>query len=554
MERMKVSLRWMAACLFGGVVALAAPLRAQVPDLGRTVVVVFNSEMSASKDIAEHYAERRSVPAGQVFGLALPKSEEITREQYLKQIEQPILERLVKGGHWTFDKEPDASPSRAELGALKEATVRYAVLCYGVPTKIAEDRNLKESARDQVAELLRRNEASVDSQLASLPMESAAWYGPLTNPGYLATNTARLHPTNGILMVTRLDGPNPDVARRLVDLSIQAETQGLWGRAYFDTRGISNGNLAMGDDRIRKSEELVSTFGFSTEMDAEEATWGPGFPMSDVAIYVGWYASHASGPFSQPSIDFVPGAFAYHLHSFSAQILRSTDYNWVGPLIHRGATASIGYVNEPFLTGTADLPAFFGRLLYGRFTYAESAWASLNSLSWQGLVVGDPLYRPGLKMPQQLHAELDQEQSPLLAWSHLLVVNRNQAMKATPTQLIEYLRSQSMTKTNALLTEKLGDLNWEDKHYSDALDYYDMTLERNPSKSERLRMLLKYARLRQFYGPRKKVIAYYREVLADYPDYPARLELYEKLLPLAKEERDTALVEECEEAIRKLKG
>ena len=538
--------------LFVGAFAVANVALGQNP--GATVVVIYNSDMPESKDVAIHYAERRAVPASQVYGLTLPTTEEITRGQYLELIEQPLLQRLVDNGLWTFQAKPGKKASRDKLGRLEASTIRYAVLCYGVPTKIASDAGLKETGMDQINELLRRNEASVDSQLATLPMEKQTWFGPVTNPAYGATNVASLHPTNGILLVARMDGPTPEIARRLVDLSLEAETHGLWGRAYFDSRGLTNGNLAIGDEWIRKSQQLAAGYGYSTDLDAEEATFSPGYAMSDVAIYAGWYASHASGPFSQPTIDFVPGAFAYHLHSFSAQKLRSTDFNWVGPLLHRGATASIGYVNEPFLTGTADLQTFFARWLFARFTYGEAAWASLNYLSWQSLVVGDPLYRPGLKPPDQLHAELLARQSPLLAWSHLLVVNRHEAMQTPTIEMMNYLNvhAKEMTRTNSILTEKLADLYWNNKKFTDALDYYDMALKRGPSRMQKLRLLLRMGRLREYYGPRKKVIEHYRTVVEEYPEYPEALELYEKLLVLAQEEKDDDLIQECEAAIKKL--
>jgi len=50
---------------------------------------------------------------------------------------------------------------------------------------------------------------------------------------------------------------------------------------------------------------------------------------------VGWYDSGVTGPFYRASVEFLPGAFAYHLHSFSAANLRSASENWVGPLLAR---------------------------------------------------------------------------------------------------------------------------------------------------------------------------------------------------------------------------
>ena len=63
---------------------------------------------------------------------------------------------------------------------------------------------------------LDRNEAAVDSELAWLPLveTNVPLAGPLPNWVYGATNTALLNPTNGILLVARLDGPSADIAQR----------------------------------------------------------------------------------------------------------------------------------------------------------------------------------------------------------------------------------------------------------------------------------------------------------------------------------------------------
>jgi hypothetical protein len=81
------------------------------------------------------------------------------------------------------------------------------------------------------------------------------------------------------------------------------------------------------------------------------------------------------------------------LHSYSANTLRSTTNNWCGPLIARGAAATLGNVYEPYLSLTANLDIFQDRLMSG-LTLAESAYMSMRALSWMGVVIGDPLYRP----------------------------------------------------------------------------------------------------------------------------------------------------------------
>src|SRR5438067_10917154 len=68
------------------------PLRAA--DSGASVVVVYNSKMPESKEVADYYAKRRDVPANQVFGFDLPVTESMTRLEFLEQLQKPLLKKL----------------------------------------------------------------------------------------------------------------------------------------------------------------------------------------------------------------------------------------------------------------------------------------------------------------------------------------------------------------------------------------------------------------------------------------------------------------------------
>lgn len=62
-------------------------------------------------------------------------------------------------------------------------------------------------------------------------------------------------------MVARLDGPTAAIARGLVDKALQAEARGLWGRAYFDLRNISDPGYRVGDEWIRASAGSLQAVG-----------------------------------------------------------------------------------------------------------------------------------------------------------------------------------------------------------------------------------------------------------------------------------------------------
>src|SRR5262245_24926485 len=113
-------------------VALFVP-SALADDAGSSVVVVYNRSMPESKQVANYYAQRRNVPESHVIGFDLPPSETISRADYLSKLEQPFLDQLREKKLFTFGTN-ESSRSR-----LTDAKIRYAVLCYGVPTKILAD-------------------------------------------------------------------------------------------------------------------------------------------------------------------------------------------------------------------------------------------------------------------------------------------------------------------------------------------------------------------------------------------------------------------------------
>ena len=375
----------------------------------------------------------------------------------------------------------------------------------------------------------------MDSELAALPTidQDLPLDGPLTNPLLGTTNASALTPTNGVLMVARLDGPTPEIARGLVDKAIEAETNGLWGRAYFDIRSIRQGAYKVGDDWMRDAAEMCRQTGFETLVDTNPATFKPEFPMSHVAIYCGWYDRTVSGPFTRNNVEFMPGAFAYHLHSFSAGNLRSASDNWAGPLLAKGATATMGCVFEPYLGGTPDIALFISRFIHAGFTFGEAAYASQSCLSWQVTVVGDPLYRPFGRPPMELFRELAARNSPSLPWFYLRVADLN-IVKGTPLpEVAGYLEHLDTTRTSPVLTEKLADVYAELGKPSSAIETYERALTLNPSPEQAVRIRLTMAD--KLLAQKDDEAAYtdLKKLLEENPDYPAKEQIYKRLEPIA---------------------
>jgi uncharacterized protein (TIGR03790 family) len=204
------------------------------------------------------------------------------------------------------------------------------------------------------------------------------------------------------LMVMRLDGPDPDSVRRIMQISVDVETTGLRGTVAIDARGISptddNGKPnAYGefDQTLRNLAYFLRTkTNLKIKFDDQDMVFPP-HSVKNVALYVGWYSVNQY----IPGCDFNPGAVGYHIASFELATLHAPSSHWVRGLIHDGVVATLGPVDEPYLTAFPNPDEFFPLLLTGKLTLAEVYWKTCPMTSWMISFIGDPLYRPYLHDP-----------------------------------------------------------------------------------------------------------------------------------------------------------
>ncbi len=526
-----------ANILAGALIAICA-LQLNAANPGDEVIVIYNTKVPESKAVADYYAQRRNVPAKQIFGFALSTGDDMSRSEYRESLEEPLAKKIEDQKLWDIRSEmiraTNGQPARVVWKPI-HSKIRYAVICYGVPYRIKPEEGLKEKEASELRAELRRNEASVDTELALLPAieQHLPITGPLANPFYGATNESAFSATNGVLMVTRLDGPSASIARGLVDKAMEAESNGLWGRAYIDLRNTTDTNYVIGDIWMRGAAEICRHLGFETVVDTNAATFPPEFPMSQIAFYAGWYDGEVSGPFTRPDVEFMPGAFAYHLHSYSAANLRSATQNWVGPLLAKGATATMGCVAEPYLGGTPEMAVLASRLIFSGFSFGEAAYAAQPVLSWQITIVGDPLYRPFGKPAQQLHDELAAKHSSLIEWSFLRLANLNLARGTPPIQMTTFIENIPITKESAVLTEKLADLYSAQGKPSSAIETWERALKLNPSPEQKIRIRLNLGEKLMAADRSQDAVEDFAKLLQENPDYPAKAVIYRKLHSLA---------------------
>jgi uncharacterized protein (TIGR03790 family) len=251
-------------------------------------VVVYNINDPDSVELAAYYAARRGIAQGHIFGLDCPLTEEISRNDFNRTIADPFRKKMISAGWWLMNA--------AKGDEVTSTSIRFLAIIRGVPLKIAPDSysGYEPSHTLLPPVMAKRNDASVDSELASIGLPDFTPSGAITNP-YCGRFTQILDEPGfpGLLLPARLDAPTPSMVRRMIDDSLKAEKEGLWGWAYVDARGITNGSTNSshieGDIWLCRLVYDLRRQGMPTIFDDNPETFSGDFPITDAAIYYGWY-------------------------------------------------------------------------------------------------------------------------------------------------------------------------------------------------------------------------------------------------------------------------
>lgn len=405
-------MRLLALCALLGLTSTSSALEP------KDVWLIVNTNVPESRAVADHYIAKRGVPKTNVVELDLPKGEDISRADYDAKFAKPL--RAALADHKDAAKVlvttygvplriggvvPNAD-ERKELEALrKELTVAQKQLTELQLNKAAPDNIAGTKAdigRLQARERVlthAESTSSVDSELMLL------WWGryPLVrwvaNPLYMQASAAYRKQSPPVVLVSRLDGPTVEIAKRLVDDAIATEKAGLKGKAVIDARGIKydpKGAADTGhgyggyDESMREAAVILQKAGLKVELDDKNEVLKPG-AATGVALYCGWY-SHAN---FVDCCEFERGAVAWHLASSEAVTLRNKDSKlWCPNLLKKGVCATLGPVAEPYTVGFPKPAEFFGLLATGEYTLVECYGRTMLFCSWMTVLVGDPLYTP----------------------------------------------------------------------------------------------------------------------------------------------------------------
>jgi len=361
-------------------VSLCGSLQSAAQD-GTNVLVIANEANRASVQIAEEYAAARAVPNEQVLRLKIANSEQLSRADFEQQIQRPVGAWLA--AHGLQDR------------------ILYIVLTKGVPLQIIGSSGRQGSA------------ASVDSELALLYRRltgvSVPTNGPVANP-YFARSPEEIKSAKPFIrasydtyLVTRLDGFSTADALGLI-------TRGHTPRQ--DGRILMDAPLVTGDPRIGWMDEAATRLreGGYADRVVVDNTGRALQNEADVLGYLSWGSNDPALYVRHPNLTFVPGAVASMFLSNDARTFVEPPSGWKpGPvpqnsysgssqtltadLIRSGVTGVAGQVSEPYVDGAVRPDILFPAYLKG-LNLAESFYLATPSLSWQTVVIGDPLCAP----------------------------------------------------------------------------------------------------------------------------------------------------------------
>ncbi len=339
------------------------------------VTLVVNDRSPVSRRLANFYADWHGLGPQQLCHIATGEVESISRADFDKEISGPLKDCLRRTG-------------RVE-------STYYVVLTQGMPIRVSAQTRGDWHVTDG---------ASVDSEVALLYLElhgaKLKREGPLDNPFYRRKEQVFAHPAMPIYLVTRLAGYSFEDARRAVERCRGAKNT---GKVVLDLKADNDeeGNNWLRDAGILLPEDRVLI----------DVTPGVVSNVRDVIGYASWGSNDRARKSRKSGMAWLPGAIATEFVSSNGRTLKMPPYNWTlgrwedskshyagSPqsmmldYVWEGASGVSGNVDEPYLSMTARPDQLFAAYLSGR-NLAESFYLALPALSWQSIVVGDPLCR-----------------------------------------------------------------------------------------------------------------------------------------------------------------
>ena len=431
-----------------------SPLQGRSAPGPEQVVVVANLRSPDSLELAHYYVNKRGVPKNNLILLEAPLEEEISNQDFVETIWNPLRKELLARGfidgelldRTVYDGRIDYKPFGTHF--------RYLLLCKGIPLKLNNHVLATPQQMLTIPSIFLTAKASIDSELALIVTSNSRQISYQPNPMFQVSDP---NPAGffDAVSVCRLDAPTYQIAKRIVDLSMEGEkTPFLEGRAYIDLFPQNpEGNIW-----LKNAALLLRSYGYDVDIEYSSQHWDIPLRNDAPAIYLGWYQSQASGPAVTPHPSMPAGAIAGHIHSYSASTLSDSRVGWAGPLLNNGFAVTFGNVYEPYLQMTLRPDLFIELLLKGHCVGDASIFAT-PVLSWQNVTIGDPLYVP-FTDPSSLDPIETLENSATDPYTAIICINRIEQKdpKLAKDKAIHYFITHPCVQIAFKIIQDFGDL------------------------------------------------------------------------------------------------
>lgn len=399
------------AILFSLLSVPAMPALALSPE---EVLVIANRNAASSKGLATWYMKKRQIPKENLLLVFVNDEETCSRDVYLEKIVTPVRRALEKNRKINaivtmYGLPLKISPpemTKSEQTTMDRLTAQKETLD-SLKEKNGQLTEEQKKTLSQVIEQIKQFKistdkmASLDSELMLVKKEEYKLNFWVPNPFFLPWRSQKTTISQSdVIMVSRLDGADTGVVKRIVNDSIEAETKGLSGTAYFDARWKDPGQKKVSgyglyDRYIHVAAAHLKQEGMKVVLDDTQELFQPG-DCPNAALYCGWYSLARY----IDAFTWAKGSVGYHIASSECQTLKNPNSQvWCKKMLDKGVAATIGPVGEPYVQSFPLPEIFFDYLARGKLTLAESYLVSLPYLSWKQVLVGDPLYRIKLNNP-----------------------------------------------------------------------------------------------------------------------------------------------------------
>ena len=426
---MAIRVAWFIAAL----TFLPLTASAQTPD---NILLVVNSDSTASTQIAEHYIQVRKVPDRNVVRVHTVETDGISRADFERTIETPIADWmmkkrlqdqvlyivLTKGIPLRIEGTPGLSGTMASVDSELTLLYRQFVLS---PVSIISRLDNPTRADAEAGEGTRfARQADLyfvtaltreDPQLSLLQRpvigERVPIIGRVDNPYFLGDknvkDAARFSRVNSDLyLVTRLDGFTVDDVIKLIDRGAAPAKTGVIVLDQKATVVDRGGDMWLDEAATRLKAITPAPVVQLESTRAVAAASGP------VLGYFSWGSNDPANQRRNMGLTFANGAIGGMFVSTDGRTFHEPPTAWqpamagsstggqslAGDLVREGITGVSANVSEPLLDAIVRPQILFPAYLSG-FNLAESYYLAMPYLSWQEIVIGDPLCAPFSRAP-----------------------------------------------------------------------------------------------------------------------------------------------------------